>query len=396
MSSILTNTGAMTALQTLRQINTDLTKTQDMISTGKKVASAKDNAAIWAIAKTMEADISAYNAISDGLGSGQAMVGVARQATETISELLTEVRGKVVAADDPAADTGKIQADVDQLVGQINSIIDSAQFNGINLISNTTANQITAGIDENGVTSTIAVSGIDLSTAAGGPATLTIEDDNGGSGTFLFDGTNEDLATATIADSGQAGFAVADATAAGEKVVVTIGDQQVSYQLTQADVDAGNSEAVLATALRDRMMSLGLDLDIDYDPTQAGELQITNNTGETLDFKVQAFAAGAGGLAGLDGLAVTDATALADVDGFITAVTDAGATFGSIARRLDYQADFVSGLTDSVKSGIGALVDANMEEASARLQALQVQQQLGVQSLSIANQAPQSILALFR
>jgi len=56
----------------------------------------------------------------------------------------------------------------------------------------------------------------------------------------------------------------------------------------------------------------------------------------------------------------------------------------------------VSKLTDSLKAGIGALVDANMEEASAKLQALQVQQQLGVQSLSIANQAPQSVLSLFR
>ena len=60
------------------------------------------------------------------------------------------------------------------------------------------------------------------------------------------------------------------------------------------------------------------------------------------------------------------------------------------------QADFVSNLTDSLKSGIGTLVDADMEEASARLQALQVQQQLATQSLSIANQAPQSLLSLFR
>ena len=60
------------------------------------------------------------------------------------------------------------------------------------------------------------------------------------------------------------------------------------------------------------------------------------------------------------------------------------------------QANFISNLTDSLKSGIGAMVDADMEAASARLQALQVQQQLGAQSLSIANQAPQTILSLFR
>jgi flagellin len=56
----------------------------------------------------------------------------------------------------------------------------------------------------------------------------------------------------------------------------------------------------------------------------------------------------------------------------------------------------VGKLSDALKSGIGSLVDADMEEASARLQALQVQQQLGTQALSIANQQPQSLLALFR
>ena len=64
--------------------------------------------------------------------------------------------------------------------------------------------------------------------------------------------------------------------------------------------------------------------------------------------------------------------------------------------RIDIQKDFVSELSDSLKAGIGTLVDADMEEASARLQALQVQQQLATQALSIANQAPQSILSLFR
>ena len=64
--------------------------------------------------------------------------------------------------------------------------------------------------------------------------------------------------------------------------------------------------------------------------------------------------------------------------------------------RIATQSNFVGKLTDSLTSGIGSLVDADLEEASARLQALQVQQQLATQSLSIANQAPQNILSLFR
>ena len=88
--------------------------------------------------------------------------------------------------------------------------------------------------------------------------------------------------------------------------------------------------------------------------------------------------------------------ALASIEGLISTSIDSAAAFGSAQGRIKTQASFISNLSDSLKSGIGSLVDANMEEASARLQALQVQQQLATQSLSIANQAPQSILSLFR
>ncbi|MFV2036776.1 MAG: flagellin, partial [Paracoccaceae bacterium] len=72
------------------------------------------------------------------------------------------------------------------------------------------------------------------------------------------------------------------------------------------------------------------------------------------------------------------------------------AELGSSQGRIEIQSDFIGKLSDSLKSGIGTLIDADLEAASARLQALQVQQQLAIQSLSIANQAPQSILSLFR
>ena len=88
--------------------------------------------------------------------------------------------------------------------------------------------------------------------------------------------------------------------------------------------------------------------------------------------------------------------ALEDIESLINIAIDGAAAFGSAQGRIETQLDFVSGLTDALKSGIGTLIDADMEEASARLQALQVQQQLGVQALSIANQAPQSLLSLFQ
>ena len=88
--------------------------------------------------------------------------------------------------------------------------------------------------------------------------------------------------------------------------------------------------------------------------------------------------------------------ALDNIDTFLNTAIDAAASFGSSQSRIDLQSGFISKLTDSLKTGIGSLVDADLEAASARLQALQVQQQLGIQSLSIANQAPQSVLSLFR
>ena len=88
--------------------------------------------------------------------------------------------------------------------------------------------------------------------------------------------------------------------------------------------------------------------------------------------------------------------ALGSIETLLETAIDASASFGSAEAQIDTQRDFVDKLTDALKSGIGTLVDADMEEASARLQALQVQQQLSTQALSIANQQPQNLLSLFR
>ncbi len=134
MSSILTNTSAMVALQTLKNTNTNLQKAQNEISTGKSIASAKDNSAIWAISKVMEADVNGFKAISDSLSLGQSTVAVARQAAETVTDLLTEIKGKIVAAQEDNVDRTKIQSDITALTKQIESVVSAAQFNGLNLV----------------------------------------------------------------------------------------------------------------------------------------------------------------------------------------------------------------------------------------------------------------------
>lgn len=271
MSSILTNTGSMVALQTLKNVNKNLGKVQNEISTGLKVATAKDNSSSWSIASTMKSDIASYKKLGESLTSASAMVGTARTAAEQITDILTQIQEKVVQADGAdAASLATLQDDVDVLTATIVSIAQSAQYNGINLVS-------AAGADQ-------------------------------------------DVMVAVIRDASGA---------------------MSKDQVTVAAVDL---EALGATV--------------------------------TLD---------------------ADATAnLEAVDTLIDDAKAAAAAFGAAQTRIDAQNEFLSKQADSLKAGVSAMVDADMEEASARLTALQTQQQLGIQALSIANSAPQNVLALFR
>jgi flagellin len=137
----------MVALQTLKSINSNLAKTQDEISTGKSVASSKDNAAVWAISKVMEADVKGFKGISDSLSLGSSTVAVARQAAETITDLLTDIKGKIVTAQQENVDRAKIQTDITALRDQITSVVNAAQFNGQNLIKGTDAMSILSSLD---------------------------------------------------------------------------------------------------------------------------------------------------------------------------------------------------------------------------------------------------------
>ena len=271
-SSILTNVGAMTALQTLRTVNNDLVRTQDMISTGKKVANTVDNAAVWTISKVMEADITSFESLSDNLGVAQAAVGIARAATEEVGDILNKVYDKITTATADGVDHTAIQAEVSALLQGAWDVMNSAQFNGINLVSGATDMTITNRIER---------------------------------------------------------------TAAGE------------ITTTNLTITAQNLDATVLSHI---------------DVEDAADAR----------------------------------SALTQMETWIDAVNSDAAAFGAIEQRLSSQTQFLSRMTDSMKAGLGQLVDADLEKASARLQALQVQQQLGVQSLSIANQAPQTILSLFR
>jgi flagellin len=401
MSSILTNTSAMVALQTMKGINANLGKTQADISTGKSVATAKDNAAVWAISKVMESDVEGFKGISDSLSVGSATLTVARNASETVTKLLTEMKGKIVAAQAENVDRNKIQTDIDALTKQIESTVGAAQFNGLNLVdgSQTTVN-VLSSLDrsQTGVTSSnITVDAQNLSTNAGAALTAgggTLSAANVVTGTpvtldgFAFQGG----AGALASNDSTADPADLTELVAGDKITLNVGSVQGSYV-----VQKGDSGDALVAGLKASLTSNGLS-DTDFTLTlNSGELEVANNTNQSAAISVSA-TRGTGGLSGLNTVDVVNqpANALNAIEGMLQTSIDAAASFGSSQKRIDIQNEFVGNLTDSLKTGIGVMVDTDMEEASARLQALQVQQQLATQALSIANQQPQGLLSLFR
>lgn len=406
MSSILTNTSAMVALQTLKGINAGLAKTQAEISTGKSVANAKDNAAVWAISKVMESDVSGFSGIADSLALGESTVAVARQASETITDLLTKMKDKIVSAQEDNMDRTTLQADVSALVDQISSVVSAAQFNGLNLVNGS-------------VTSAAILSSLDRDNAGAVTASkITVTAQNLSTGDYTANdvfsaSTNGTISTAgdtfVLSLDGAGGsddITIADGTnawAAGDKITMRIGDRVASYTVSDNDVASGANTIpdLIAVGMKNAIDALGISgLTVDYDSTSAGTLTFTNDGTNDLAVSGQYTNANSGGLGALASIDVSTAAnataALATIEGLIDTAVDAASAFGSVEGRITTQADFISNLMDSMKAGIGSLVDADMEEASARLQALQTQQQLGISSLSIANQQPQNILSLFR
>jgi flagellin len=383
-----------------------LATTQTEISTGKSVSSAKDDSAVWAISKVMESDVQGFKTISDSLSLGESTVAVAQNAAETVTDLLTQMKGKIVAAQEGNVDRGKLNTDVTALKDQINSVVSAAQFNGLNLVDGSAANAtILSSLDRdsagNVTSSSITVSAQDLSTsgytvkaAFGAMTGVSATNDSFGFSLDASDGaagSGTDLGTVIIDDP---------TYAAGDRINMSLGDVDVSYTVTADDVASTSTGDVVALGLKTAIEASGADVSVNYNSTNAGQLLIENNSANSLSISGQFQNVGSGGLSAMAGIDVSTSggaiTALSGIEALIDTAIDAAASFGSAQGRIETQSDFVSKLSDSLKTGIGSMVDADMEEVSARLQALQTQQQLGVQSLSIANQAPQTILSLFR
>ena len=273
-TSVNTNVGAMVALQNLNSTTSQLQHTQQIISTGLKVGSAKDDGATWAIAQNQRATASSLDSVKDSLNRASSVTDVALAAGSQISDLLSQMQSKALAASDTSLDTASraaLNTDFISLRHQITQVASNASFNGINLIKSGATN----------------VSALANST---GSSVLTVQ--------------SQDLSV---------GGANVTVTTTG-----TIGT------VTQAT----NMIATVQTSI--------------------------NNVSASL------------------------------------------AKLGTASKSIGSQLTFVGKLQDTITAGVGNLVDADLAKESATLQALQTKQQLGIQALSIANAAPQSVLSLFR
>ncbi|WP_298563334.1 flagellin [uncultured Aliiroseovarius sp.] len=445
MSSILTNNSAMVALQTLKSINSNLASTQAEISTGKSISSAKDNAAVWAISKVMESDVKGFKGISESLSLGESTVAVAQKAAETVTDLLTQMKGKIVAAQEENVDRSKLQTDIAALRDQIGSVVNAAQFNGLNLIdgSSTDTMDVLASLDRdssgNVTARHIEVDRQNLSVTT--PVTsaafgTTDPADQAAANALIQAGANNTqindaafdpaLPTATIADGGDLTFTIGSVSEGHSYQVIlddvnvnvagggtSLGQRTFEYVAGATDGTADVAQQLVSQI--NSFFAAATGSAEGYSITQGtgsntNQFTITNAAGgvtDAINVGVRAQTGGTPGTTtasgGLGSLQTIDVTTDAGATGALTAIEslidqsiDAAAAFGSAQGRIETQSNFISSLSDSLTSGIGALVDADMEAASARLQALQVQQQLGTQALSIANQAPQNILSLFR
>ncbi len=272
--SVNTNAGALVALQNLNVTSRQLESVQNRISTGLKVASAKDNGGVFAIAQKLRGDVRSLGVVDQSLNRVQSLVDVASAAGQAISDLLIDLKEKALAATDTSLDAQSrtaLNEDFVALRDQIKTIVANASFNGKNLINGST-NSVTA-----------------LANAAG-------------------------------------------------SAVITVLDEDLS--LGGAVVTVGAAEVINTSAAA--------------------------------------------------------ATALAAVNASLTNVNSSLARLGTKSKALEIHTSFTTKLSDALTASIGNLVDADLAKESANLQALQVKQQLGVQALSIANQAPQTILAFFQ
>jgi flagellin len=322
MTSIMTNSAALSALQTLRGISSQMDSTQSAISSGLRVSSASDNAAYWSIATTMRSDNKALSTVSDALGLAAAKTDTAYTGLDSSISVIEEIKAKLVAAREPGVDKTKINSELTELKSQLTSVAKSASFSGENWLYNSSSTA--AGTKE--------MVGSFTRDASGNVAVNTLK----------FNAANSVMIDTNTASRGQ----LTKAVTVSQPIANSTASTSATYYLINANstTSAAGSEVTLTTGTSDQ---------------------------------------------NIEGM-------ISAVDKMLTNVTSTASTLGATSSRIKLQDTFVSDLKDVIDKGIGRLVDADMNQESTKLKALQTQQQLGIQALSIANSDSQNILSLFR
>ena len=348
--SINTNAGAQIALQSLSSISTSLNKVENQVSTGDKVSDAQDNAAVFAVAQGVRANLSAYDAVGTALNDGLSLNNVAITGATAVSNLLTNITQSLTELADGSISDAQRQTYTSNLKSQIDEVqtfISSANYNGVNLLA---ASQGTFAVSNGGFTSFTAPANVSVLSGLNGAA-LTVH--------------SYDLTGGTAGTDGFLGLArlvYQVATVAGGATGATFDQVSSAFLATSTSGLISRSEVNQFEAI-------------------AALAAVSNSASAYQTAATGALGASAFG------------AALAN---FTAQVNSALGGLGADNSNIQLQITFVQSLSDANNDGLGNLVDANLATASAQLTALQTQQQLATQALSIANSQPSNILSLFK
>ena len=401
-TSLLTNQSAMNALQTLRSIGDSMDTTQRRVSTGLRINEASDNTAYWSISSMMKSDRNALSSVSDAMALGKSQIDVANATIDKSKEYLDNIQKSLTTAyEKGSGDIKKIQADIKANMNDIQSAVYSASLAEKNILGNSGESvRIAGSYRREG--SAVYVDMIDVGGADLNFATKKAD------GTFdLSKGVLQAVFGTGAAASAPAPTPPSPAPETETETnpsdplgLKSLNDDLVSKQsaLTSKQADLDKAKAAAAANPSDS----GLQGAVTAAQTAVNSAQ--SDYKSSLDKVTKA----AGKMTVLDFVntdfsgfsSATMEQVLKAVQGKVTTATSnvvtAGATLGAAKAQVTGQIDYVSKLMDAVDKGVGSLVDADMNAESARLASLQVQQQLGIQALSIANQNSQNILSLFR
>lgn len=371
MTSILTNSSALTALQSLEATQQALSTTQQQISTGLKVSSAADNAAYWSIGTKLTADQGVVSAANDALSQSQAVMATANSAIKSVITTINSIQTALTQATNPGADITNINTTLASLGKQLTDAVKGASFNGLNLLdgSTTTLNFVSGftASDKGGSFNTIGLTTQAL-TGAAGTTTTTQQPAITDSTTIAALNALTDNHTSTV----KYGADVIDKTSSTNQISVQ--SQALDGTVTTTTYTGYDATGAVTAAASAVSFGVAVTTKTPAGLLKQGTTDLTNITTSS----------------------ATAASQLTDVQSALQAVTNYAAVIGATQDRMTSASTLNSALQTNYANGTSALVDADMNQASTRLQALQTQQQLGIQSLSIANQSAQMILKLFQ